>query len=119
MSSDLKTVVVVGGGSGALAARQLSTVLDPSKHQLIFISARPHFQHYIASIRAAVTPEGAFDEQTIMPFDKLLVNGNGSIIHAEVTSISEESEKGGSVTLSNGDTIHWDALVLATGSTWE
>ncbi|KAG6804695.1 hypothetical protein H0H93_007273, partial [Arthromyces matolae] len=70
-------------------------------------------------IRAAVTPEGAFDEQTIMPFDKLLVNGNGSIIHAEVTSISEESEKGGSVTLSNGDTIHWDALVLATGSTWE
>ncbi|KAG6860558.1 hypothetical protein C0995_009840 [Termitomyces sp. Mi166 len=119
MSSELKTVIVVGGGAGALVARQLSALLNPSKHNLILVSARPHFQHYVGSIRAAVTPEGGFDEQVMMPFDKLLVNGNGVIINAEVISISESGEEGGSVTLSNGESIHWDALVLATGSTWE
>ncbi|KAG6845101.1 hypothetical protein H0H87_000800 [Tephrocybe sp. NHM501043] len=116
----MDTVVVVGaGGAGFSVARQLSTILDPSKHKLILISARPHFLHLVGCIRAAVNPEGAFEEQVIMPLDKLLVNGNGTIITAEVTAVLEDGDKGGSVTLSNGDTLRWDALVLAPGSHWE
>ena len=119
-SSSLRTVVIIGGGAGALVARQLSTLLDPTTHNLILITARPHFQHYIGSIRAAVTSEGGFDAQSLMPLDRLLVNGNGKIITAEVTAFSEDSDaEGGSVMLSNGDSVRWDALVLATGSTWE
>ncbi|KAG6908946.1 hypothetical protein DXG01_002725 [Tephrocybe rancida] len=119
MSTELQTVVVVGAGSGALVARQLSTVLDPAKHKLILVARRPHFTHLPGCLRASVTPEGAFEEQVLIPLDKLMVNGNGTIITSEVTSISEEGEDGGNVTLATGDTIHWDILVLASGSHWE
>ncbi|KAG6889585.1 hypothetical protein C0995_016393 [Termitomyces sp. Mi166 len=117
----MKTVVVVGGGgAGAPTVRQLSAKLDPFRHKLILITSRPHFTHLIGCIRAAVTPEGGFDEQIIMPYDKLLTNGNGTIIIAEVSAIAEHGSRGGgTVTLDNGKVIHWDALVLAPGSRWE
>ncbi|KAH0578275.1 Apoptosis-inducing factor 2 [Termitomyces sp. J132] len=117
-----KTIVIIGGGAGALVARRLSTLLNSTTHNvdLILITARPHFQHYIGSIRAAVTPEGGFAAQVLVPFDRLLINGNGTIITAEVTAFSEHREgEGGTVMLSNGESVRWDALVLATGSIWE
>ncbi|KAG6830400.1 hypothetical protein H0H92_000896 [Tricholoma furcatifolium] len=120
MSPHLKTVVVVGGGgAGAPAARQLSSTLDPTKHKLILITSRPHFTHLIGCIRAAVTPDDGFDEQVIMTYEQLLVNKNGLILVAEVKAIADHGEKGGTVTLADGQVIPWDILVLAPGSRWE
>ncbi|KAF5381264.1 hypothetical protein D9615_008414 [Tricholomella constricta] len=90
-------VVVGGGGAGAPTARQLSTTLDPTKYNLIIVTARPYFLHLPGSIRATVTPEGDFHEQVTMPYDKLFVNGNGTIVTGEVTSIADEGEGGGYV----------------------
>ncbi|KAH0581030.1 hypothetical protein H2248_012173 [Termitomyces sp. 'cryptogamus'] len=117
----MKTVVVVGGGgAGAPTVRQLSATLDPSRHKLVLITSRPHFTHLIGCIRASVTSEGRFDEQVIMPYDALLTNRKGSIIIGEVKEIEEYGSRGGGiVTLTNGEVIHWDVLVLAPGSRWE
>ncbi|KAF8068703.1 hypothetical protein FPV67DRAFT_1561581 [Lyophyllum atratum] len=119
-SNDRQNVVVVGGGgAGAPTARQLSTTLDPTKYNLIVITARPYFMHLPGCVRAAVTPEGDFHEQVFMPYDKLLVNGNGTFVTGEVTSIADEGEKGGYVTLADGQQIRYSVLVLAPGSHWE
>ncbi|KAG5337181.1 hypothetical protein C0989_010362 [Termitomyces sp. Mn162] len=120
-SAYMKTVVVVGGGgAGAPTVRQLSATLDPSRHKLILITSRPHFTHLIGCIRASVTSEGRFDEQVIMPYDALLTNRKGSIIIGEVKAIEEYGSRGGGiVTLTNGEVIYWDVLVLAPGSRWE
>ncbi|KAF5375738.1 hypothetical protein D9615_009329 [Tricholomella constricta] len=112
-------VVVGGGGAGAPTARHLSTTLDPTKYNLIIITARPYFLHLPGSIRATVTPEGDFHEQVTMPYDKLLVNGNGTLITGEVTSMADEGEEGGYVTLANGEQIRYAVLVLVPGSHWE
>ncbi|KAG6909746.1 hypothetical protein DXG01_015734 [Tephrocybe rancida] len=118
MMTTLLVVVVGGGGAGAPTARQLSSVLDPFKHRLILITSRPHFTHLVGCIRASVTSEGRFDEQVVMPYDQLLVNGNGVILVAEVKAMSSHGD-GGTVTLADGEVIRWDILVLAPGSRWE
>ena len=51
-----KTVVVLGGGwNGSLAARQLSSQLDPRKYELILVNDRPYVINNIASARMTAT----------------------------------------------------------------
>ncbi|KAG6849626.1 hypothetical protein H0H93_006835 [Arthromyces matolae] len=90
-----------------------------AKANAMEVDAEPHFTHLIGCIRAAVTPEGGFDEQVIMPYDQLLTHNNGVIITGEVKAIEEHGQDGGNVTLTDGTVIQWDVLVLAPGSRWE
>jgi apoptosis-inducing factor 2 len=120
MSKRQNIVVVGGGGAGAFVIRNLSAKLDPSKYNLILITPRPYFLHLIAAIRMVVTSEGKLEDRAAIPLDKSFINGNGKLLEGTVVSISEdEGEKGGHVTLANGETVDYSILVLTPGSIWE
>lgn len=119
-SSKRQNVVIVGGGGvGAPTAKNLSSTLDPSKYNLILINTRPYYIHLVATIRMVVTAEGKIEDRALFPFDNNFVNGNGELVVGTVTSITDQGEKGGYVTLADGETIDYSVLVLAAGSTWE
>jgi apoptosis-inducing factor 2 len=112
-------VVVGGGGAGAPAVNALSAKLDPSKYNLVLITARPYYTHLIGCIRMLVTSEGRLEDRLLMPYDKNFVRGNGVLRVGKVVSIVDGGEKGGYVMLADGDRIDYSILVLAPGSIWE
>ncbi|KAH9962986.1 FAD/NAD-P-binding domain-containing protein [Russula dissimulans] len=117
-----KNVVVVGGGAaGATIARILSGKLDRNTTTLTLVTARPFAVHLPGAIRMTTTSEGKLEDSVLIPYDSLLVNGNGTIKVGRVTSIEagKDSHAGGSVVLSTGERIHYDYLVLAPGSEWK
>lgn len=119
-SDDRKNVVVVGGGGyGSGFAHDLSAKLDASKYNLVLISARPYYIHLVAAIRFTVTSEGSLEDRAFIPYDKLFVNGNGTFVQGKVTAVEDLGKgNGGDVVLENGEKVHYDVLVLATGSSW-
>lgn len=119
-----KTVVVLGGGwTGSLAARRLSSQLDPRKYELIMINERPYMINYIASARMTVTTvdDLASEEKALVPFNKLFHGGNGQVIVGRAVAVEEDKEngRGGWVVLEGEERIRWDALVVATGCSWQ
>lgn len=120
-TDDKKNVVIVGGGgAGAPLARALSTKLDAAKYNLIVINDRPHYVLYIAGIRMAVTDEGKLEDKALIPYDKLFVNGNGTLKVGTVTAIEKAADgKGGEVVLQDGERVPYEVLVLTPGSIWE
>jgi hypothetical protein len=117
-----KSVVVVGGGAaGATIARLLSSKINPSTATLTLVTARPVAVHLPASIRMTTTGEDKLEETSLIPYDSLLVNGNGTIKVGRVTAIEQgkESRASGTVVLSTGERIQYDILVLAPGSEWD
>ena len=117
-----KSIVVVGGGaSGATITRILSSKIDANTTSLTLVTARPFALHLPAAIRMTTTAEGKLEDTVLIPYDNLLVKGNGTIKVGRVTAIEEgkEAQAGGSVILSTGERIHYDILVLAPGSEWD
>src|SRR5712671_6490303 len=117
-----KSVVVVGGGaSGATIIRILSGKLDSNTTTLTLVTARPFAVHLPGAIRMTTTSEGKLEDSVLIPYDSLLVNGNGTIKIGRVSSIEagKDSNAGGSVVLSSGERIHYDYLVIATGAEWK
>ena len=115
-----KNVVIIGGGgAGARVVRTLSQQLDATKYNLTLISAHPFFIHYVSCLRVLVTAEGALENQSLIPYDKLFVNNNGRFKQGTVTAIeaTSGSRKGGRIVLESGETVDYDVLVLAPGST--
>ncbi|KAH9048426.1 FAD/NAD-P-binding domain-containing protein [Lactarius hengduanensis] len=120
MSATRKSIVVVGGGAaGATITRILSSKINASTTSLTLITARPFALHLPACIRLTTTAEGKLEDDVLIPYDNLLVNGNGTIKVGRVTSIEQNKENSGSVILSTGERVHYDILVLAPGSEWD
>ncbi|KAF8527679.1 FAD/NAD(P)-binding domain-containing protein [Gautieria morchelliformis] len=121
MSPKRQVVIVGGGGSGAGLARALSAKLDSTKHSVTLISAHPYMVYYPATLRLLATEEGSLENRMLIPYDKLFVNGNGTFKHGTVTAIETEkgSKVGGKVILQDGQSVHYDVLVLAPGFKWE
>ncbi|KAI9450584.1 FAD/NAD-P-binding domain-containing protein [Russula earlei] len=116
--TDRKSVVVVGGGAaGATITRILSSKINPCTTTLTLVTARPFAIHFPAAARLTTTAEGKLEDSVLIPYDNLLVNGNGKIKIGRVTAI-EQSKEGGSdcVVLSTDERIAYDLLVLAPGS---
>lgn len=101
----MKRVIIVGGGyAGTTLARALDAAFE-----VVLVEPREAFVHNVAVIRALVQP-GLID-QIILPYDRLL--NRGRVIRARVSAVAE-----GRVSLSTGETITGDYVVLATGSTY-
>jgi NADPH-dependent 2,4-dienoyl-CoA reductase/sulfur reductase-like enzyme len=119
-SDKRQNVIIVGGGAaGASTARELSALLDPAKHRLILITARPHYTHLPGTIRMVVSSEEKLEERVFMPYVPDWLHGKGEVKVGRVESIEKSGEKGGRVVLADGETLDYSVLVLATGSTWE
>lgn len=119
-NDDRKNVVIVGGGlAGVAVAKTLSAKLDHSRYNLILITARSSYVHLIAGARMVVTSEGNLENEAVIPYDKVFPSGKGSHVVGTVTEIQETAPgKGGDLVLNNGEKVHYDALILATGSAW-
>jgi NADH dehydrogenase FAD-containing subunit len=120
MVQSKKNVVVVGGGfAGSAIARSLSAKLDPSKHSLTLVNNRPFAIHNLGGARMTVSDHDRLEDIALIPYDKVFINQNGSLIVGRVTAIDKNGgEKGGIITLKSGETIPYDVLVLAPGSAW-
>ncbi|KDR68432.1 hypothetical protein GALMADRAFT_78581 [Galerina marginata CBS 339.88] len=114
-----KIVVVGGGGAGASIVRGLSKVLDPSKHELMLITARPQFAYLPASLRVLVSPDAPIN-MVFMPYDTVFAQFPGELKIGTVSSIEENKDgPGGRVILRGGEEVAYDVLAVATGSAWE
>ncbi|KAG8736373.1 hypothetical protein FRC10_009398, partial [Ceratobasidium sp. 414] len=69
--SGVKNIVVIGTGGGGLPLVQtLQKQINPATHRIVVIEKRDYYAHWPALIRAAVTDEGAIDENALVPNDR-------------------------------------------------
>ncbi|KAJ3835255.1 hypothetical protein F5878DRAFT_543529 [Lentinula raphanica] len=122
--NDKSTIVIVGGGAGGLSLlNRLSTTIDPEKHAVILIDARPTLMHLPSTLRLVVSDTDDLIRRSIHPYGdhtfRNKLKGNGTFIQATVQRIDFGDDGGsGQVVLDNGEIVAYDVLVLATGSTW-
>ncbi|KAF5381840.1 hypothetical protein D9757_008354 [Collybiopsis confluens] len=122
--SEKTTIVIVGAGYGGLSLlNNLSKTVDPQKHSVVLIDARPAFIPLPTTLRLVVSDVDDIMNQAIHPYgDHTFRNklaGNAKYIHGSVVEIKfGEKENGGSVLLDSGEAVRYNILVLATGSVW-
>jgi len=111
-------IVIVGAGSaGFLLFRDLSAKLSDTDYNLIVVEPRNFVVHLPSTIRMVVTPEGGYENKSIMDHPSTLTSEKVRFVYAEVTSIVDGSD-GGRVELNNGESVDYSILILATGSRW-
>ncbi|XP_072038670.1 ferroptosis suppressor protein 1-like [Amphiura filiformis] len=106
-SSNLKEkhVVIVGGGYGGVAAANHLR----GKCKLTLIDPKECMHHCVASLRAVVEP--GYAKKIFIPYKPAF---GESFKRGTVTEIDVATKK---VVLDNGEAIHYDYLVIATGTT--
>ena len=90
-----KVVIVGGGVTGSLLARELSSKLDRNEHEIVLIEAKPYVIWLIAGARL-VTEDGhhpPLEERAFVPYDGLFHAGNGSVKGGKVVSIRPLSSR--------------------------
>jgi NADH dehydrogenase FAD-containing subunit len=118
-SKSSSNVVLVGaGGAGFPLFRELAAKLANTDYNLIVIEPRKFFVHLPSTIRMVVTPEGGYENKSIMNHPSNLSSGNARFVYAEVSSIVDGGSNGGRVMLNNGEFIDYSILIFATGSHW-
>lgn len=124
MSSKTEIIIIGGGVAGVVTAQTLDKKLDPQRHSVTLLTEFDYLRHHPAAIRAFVTAEGNLEKDICLPYDNVFgKDKKGSsgrlakIKIAKVTSVEETSD-GGFVHLENNERLHWDYLVIATGSDW-
>ncbi|KAF5352398.1 hypothetical protein D9756_005947 [Leucocoprinus leucothites] len=120
---DLPNIIIVGAGSaGSRAAYQLSKKLDTTKYNLVVINPRPYTILYPATARAVVSDKDNLKEHIFVPIEDIL-KGKGRLVLGKATKVEPASGKeggsGGTVTVSNGETISYRALILSPGVSWD
>ncbi|KAG9031110.1 hypothetical protein FRB95_003156 [Tulasnella sp. JGI-2019a] len=116
MTSKKQTILIIGGGSAGVAvASNLSQSLDATAFSVKLVTERSFQIFYPAMLRAVTTSVGHLDELALNPYDKLFAPGKpGEVIVGTVATVDD-----GVANLTDGRTLPYDYLVLATGSIWE
>lgn len=100
-----RRVVVVGGGYGGSAVAQgLDDVAD-----VVLVEPKDMFVHNVAALRALVDP--SWLELSYYRYDRLLRRGR--VVRDRATLVDA-----GGVTLTSGDRLEADVIVLSTGSSY-
>ncbi|KAH8826900.1 FAD/NAD(P)-binding domain-containing protein [Flagelloscypha sp. PMI_526] len=116
-----KTILVIGAGAGAEAARTLSQKLDQNAVDVVLVEPLPYKALLPATIRLAVTSEGHLEglDKAFVPLEKTFPPGQaGRLVEGLVISLTKSDKGGGEATLKSGETILWDYLIMAPGSKW-
>eukprot|EP00924_Labyrinthula_sp_SR-Ha-C_P003473 augustus_masked-scaffold_15-processed-gene-10.54-mRNA-1 protein AED:1.00 eAED:1.00 QI:0/-1/0/0/-1/1/1/0/548 len=110
-TGEKKVVLVVGGGiSGASV---ISNLINKSKNlELILVESREAAIWKPAGTRSAVLGE-EFAHKACVPVSNLIPEGQGRVYQAEVVGVSLSEN---SITLSTGNRLNYDYLVIATGA---
>ena len=115
----IRIVIVGGGAAGAALARELSKTVEPAKHSLTLVTARPFNIILPAAVRMTSVASEHIEDKMLIPYDTLFINGNGTVITGRVTSVgATKGQAGGNVVLESGEKVEYDILVLAPGNTW-
>ncbi|VDC06531.1 unnamed protein product [Peniophora sp. CBMAI 1063] len=115
----IRIVIVGGGAAGAAIAREVSKFVEPAKHSLTLINARPFTILLPASVRMTAIGSEHLEDKVLVPFDNLFINGNGTVVVGRVTSVeATKGQAGGNVVLESGEKVEYDILVLVPGNTW-
>jgi NADH dehydrogenase FAD-containing subunit len=108
-----KQVVIIGGSIGGITA--LASLLKQFKPDDIYVTIvekNPDFYYFPATQRALVDPE--FAKKIVYSYEKLFKSAEqGQLITASVISFDETK-----VCLSNGATLNYDFMILASGTTF-
>jgi hypothetical protein len=106
-SSTKENVVIVGGGlTGTLLAKELSAKLDHSKYDLIVVETRPYLIWMLGGARMAVTNEKGAVDDYLFNYDKLLPAGKGTVKRAKVQKVVPNSNgQGGELELVGGEIL--------------
>ncbi|KXN88798.1 hypothetical protein AN958_06667 [Leucoagaricus sp. SymC.cos] len=118
---DFSNIVIVGAGSaGTRAAYQLIKKLDHTKFNLIVINPRPYHILYPATARVIVSDRDNLKDRIFVPIEDIL-KGKGRFVLGKVTKIEPDKKEagGGTVLVSNGETISYRFLVLSPGVSWD
>ncbi|KAG8709681.1 hypothetical protein FRC09_000520 [Ceratobasidium sp. 395] len=108
-----KNVVIVGfGGGGASLVKTLQKGLNSLTHQIIVVEQRDYYAHWPALIRPSVTAEGSIEERALVPLDRAFGPGV-QFVHSAAKEIDSNV-----VITESGQSIPYEHLVLATGSSW-
>ncbi|KAJ3052497.1 hypothetical protein HDU99_008166 [Rhizoclosmatium hyalinum] len=103
------TIVIIGGSSAGNAVAQGLDKSLKTKANIILIEEREGYYFQIAGLRAVVEPN--FAQHTWIPYSNLFQhNKNSKVIQARAELVTDKD-----VTLSNGQTIAFDYIVVATG----
>ena len=100
----MKVVIIGGGYAGTALAKELDPDFD-----VTLIEKRERFFHNSGSLRAAV--DAGWLRKLFIPYDALLKRGG--ILNAKVVDVKPDE-----VVLEDGQHLKFDALVLATGSSY-
>jgi NADH dehydrogenase FAD-containing subunit len=117
----LPNIVVVGAGSaGSRAAYQLTKKLDTTKFNIVVVDPRPYSILYPATARLVVSDRDNIKDKIFLPIESIL-KGKGRFVLGEVTKVEpgKEGGGGGTVTVSNGETIAYRVLILSPGVSWD
>ena len=110
MTTTPKKVVILGlGYSGAAVAKFLEKF--PKEVELTIVSPREFLLHKIAALRAATATNQGWRDRVMVPAQKSLKHAK--FVKALAIRVVPNENK---VELSNGQTLSYDILVVATGS---
>lgn len=112
-----KNVVIVGGSfAGIFLAKNLSETL-PSGHKIILIEKNSHFFFPFVFPRYSVV--GGHEPKAFIPYDEILSAGRKGVPKGIFTRRRDTAVKvtKDSIHLSSGDSIPYEYLAIATGTT--
>ncbi|KAJ1310802.1 hypothetical protein OPQ81_009322 [Rhizoctonia solani] len=108
----MKNIVVIGAGGGGVPLIQaLQKRLNGQTHLLVVIEQRDYYAHWPSLIRASVTDQGSFAEKGLIPYDRAF-DPLVKIVKSEVKEITPIE------VVTEGGSIPYEHLILATGSIW-